>query len=116
MPIWKLTHRNIPLNSLPQILALRRRKEQFLYMLLSVSEHGYAKINVRGKRQYYDVEEYAVMEKGAIDLTVTLDLERYKAWRRVVVPGDATSQNHSMCFFLAGQTPLPVRYQWNQYR
>lgn len=30
------------------------------------------------------------MEKGAIDLTVTLDLERYKAWRRVVVPGDAT--------------------------
>lgn len=90
MPIWKLTHRNIPLNSLPKILALRRRKEQFLYMLLSVSEHGYAKINVRGKRQYYDVEEYAVMEKGAIDLTVTLDLERYKAWRRVVVPGDAT--------------------------
>ena len=89
-------------------------------MLLSVSEHGYAKINVRGKRQYYDVEEYAVMEKGAIDLTVTLDLERYKAWRRVVVPGDATFvQLHKIIqcvFFLAGQTPLPVRYQWNQYR
>lgn len=30
------------------------------------------------------------MEKGAIDLTITLDLERYKAWHRVVVPGEAT--------------------------
>ena len=54
------------------------------------------------------------MEKGAIDLTVTLDLERYKAWRRVVVPGDATFvQLHKIiqCVFSwQDRHPYPVSY------
>jgi hypothetical protein len=80
----------VPLSFSAKNFGFEAQKKRFLYMRFFVSEHEHAKIAARGKRYYYDVEEYAVMEKGAIDLTITLDLERYKAWRRVVVPREAT--------------------------